>query len=107
MTIETTTGGIVLLIAIMTVVTLATRFGGVFIMSFVKINPRIESFINTMASSVLIAIIVPLAVSGDAGAVAALVVTAVIMLALRKPLPAIAAGIAAAGVVRYLGGATL
>ncbi|MEE3170144.1 MAG: AzlD domain-containing protein, partial [Pseudomonadota bacterium] len=32
MTIETTTGGILLLIAIMTLVTLATRFGGVFIM---------------------------------------------------------------------------
>ncbi len=107
MTIETTTGGILLLIAIMTLVTLATRFGGVFIMSFVKINPRIESFINTMASSVLIAIIVPLAFSGDAGAVAALVVTAGAMLVIRKPLPAIAAGIAAAGVVRYLGVASL
>ena len=70
-----------LLIAIMTFVTLATRFGGAFVMSFVKINPRIESFINTMASSVLIAIIVPMAFSGDLGAVAALIVTAVIMLA--------------------------
>ena len=45
MAIETTTAGILLLIAIMTVVTLATRFGGAFVMSFVKINPRIESFI--------------------------------------------------------------
>jgi uncharacterized membrane protein len=102
MAIETTTLDILLLIGIMTVVTLVTRFGGVFLMSFVKINPRIESFINTMASSVLIAIIVPMAFSGDIGAVAALVVTAVIMLALRRPLPAIAAGIAAAGIVRYL-----
>lgn len=102
MTIETTTTGIVLLIAIMAGVTLLTRFGGVFVMSFVKINPRIESFINTMASSVLIAIVVPMAVSGDAGALAALGATALTMLALQKPLPAIAAGIAAAGVVRYL-----
>ena len=61
MTIETTTAGILLLIAIMTFVTLATRFGGAFVMSFVKINPRIESFINTMASSVLIA------AAGDSG----------------------------------------
>ena len=102
MTIETSTAGILLLIAIMTAVTLVTRFGGVFIMSFVKISPRIESFINTMASSVLIAIIVPMAVTGDAGALAALATTAVTMLALRKPLPAIAAGIAAAGIVRFL-----
>ena len=102
MTVETTTVGILALIAVMTLTTLITRFGGVFLMSFVTINPRIESFINTMASSVLIAIIVPMAFSGDAGALAALVVTAVIMLATRKPLPAIAAGIAAAGLVRYM-----
>jgi len=42
-------------------------------------------------------------VSGDAGSLAALVVTAIIMLATKKPLPAIAAGIASAGLVRYLG----
>lgn len=102
MTIETTTAGILFLILVMTAVTLVTRFGGVVIMSFFKINPRIESFINAMASSVLIAIIVPMAVAGDAGAMAALATTTVTMLALRKPLPAIAAGIAAAGAVRYL-----
>lgn len=102
MTITTTEMGVVLLIAIMTVVTLMTRFGGVFAMSFVRISPRIESFINTMASSVLIAIIVPMAFSGDAGAIAALSVTAVTMLLLQKPLPAIAAGIASAALVRYL-----
>ena len=103
MTIETTTAGVLALIVIMTLVTMLTRFGGVYLMSFVTISPRIESFINTMASSVLIAIIVPMAFSGDAGSVAALVVTAAIMLVTKKPLPAIAAGIAAAGLVRYLG----
>ncbi len=102
MTVETTTSGILLLIAIMTVVTLVTRYGGVFAMSFVRISPRIESFINTMASSVLIAIVVPMAFDGDAGARAALAVTAIAMLVLRKPLPSIAAGIAAAAAVRYL-----
>lgn len=101
MTIETNTAGVLALILIMTLVTLATRFGGVFVMSFVRISPRIESFINTMASSVLIAIIVPMAVAGDAGALAALVATAIVMLALKKPLPAIAAGILAAALVRY------
>lgn len=102
MTIETNTMGVLALILIMMLVTLATRFGGVFVMSFVRISPRIESFINTMASSVLIAIIVPMAFTGDAGSLAALSVTAVVMLILQKPLPAIAAGILAAGFVRYL-----
>lgn len=99
--IETTSTGVLALIGLMTLVTLVTRFGGVFAMSFVRISPRIESFINTMASSVLIAIIVPLAFSGDAGAIAALSTTAAIMLATKKPLPSIAAGIIAAGLVRY------
>ncbi len=103
MTIETTSAGVLALIAIMTVVTLVTRFGGVFLMSFVRINPRVESFINTMASSVLIAIIVPMAVDGDLGALAALVATGVTMLATRKPLPSITVGLFAAALVRYLG----
>jgi|TARA_Y100000589_G_scaffold285355_1_gene284804 uncharacterized membrane protein len=99
--IETTGPGLWLLIAIMAVVTLLTRYGGVFAMSFVRISPRIESFINTMASSVLIAIIVPMAVSGDLGALAALLVTAGAMLLLHKPLPAITLGLVAAAAVRY------
>lgn len=102
MTIETTAVGILALIVIMTLVTLVTRLGGVFAMSFVRISPRVESFINTMASSVLIAIVVPMAFAGDAGALAALSVTTVVMLALKKPLPAISAGILAAALVRYL-----
>lgn len=102
MIIETTSAGVLALIAIMTIVTLVTRFGGVFLMSFVRINPRVESFINTMASSVLIAIIVPMAVDGDLGALAALLATGATMLAIRKPLPAITVGLLAAALVRYL-----
>lgn len=101
MAIETTSLGIFGLIAIMALVTLVTRFGGVFLMSFVRISPRIESFINTMASSVLIAIIVPMAVAGDMGALAALVATGVTMLVVRKPLAAISVGLVAAAGVRY------
>jgi uncharacterized membrane protein len=104
MTLETSTTGILITIAVMALVTLTTRWGGVFIMSFVRINPRIESFINTMASSVLIAIIVPMAFSGDEGAIAALATTTVIMLASRRVLPAIGGGIAAAALIRFLVG---
>ncbi|WP_323751374.1 AzlD family protein [Marinobacter sp.] len=103
MTIETTSIGTLVLIVLIMLVTLVTRLGGVFAMSFVKISPRVESFINAMASSVLIAIIVPMAVSGDAGALAALVATAMTMLAIRKPLPAISVGMLAAALVRYFG----
>jgi uncharacterized membrane protein len=91
-----------LVILLMSVVTLVTRFGGVWVMSIVPINPRFESFINTMSGSVLIAILVPVAVEGDTAARLALLATACVMLVMRKPMPAIAAGIAVAAGWRYL-----
>jgi len=96
-------GGLIL-IGLMAVVTLVTRFGGVLVMSFIPISPRVESFINAMSGSVLIAILVPIAVEGDSGARLALVATAVIMLVVKRPMPAIAAGIATAAGWRYLFG---
>ncbi|MFE8071947.1 AzlD domain-containing protein [Marinobacteraceae bacterium S3BR75-40.1] len=96
--------GVVVLIAVMTVVTLVTRFAGPFIMSYFTINRRLESFINSMAGSVLIALIAPMALEGDWGARLALLATAVVMLTLRKPLPSIAAGIATAAITRLLMG---
>ncbi len=104
MSLATTSVGVLAIIGLMALVTLVTRLGGVFAMSFVRISPRLESFINTMASSVLIAIIVPMAFSGDAGALAALGTTTVVMLLSRRTLPAIAAGILAAALVRLFWG---
>lgn len=91
-----------LVILLMTLVTLLTRFGGVLLMSVIPINRRVESFIQTMSGSVLIAILVPVAMEGDTAARLALLATACVMLVLRKPMPAIAAGIAVAAGWRYL-----
>jgi uncharacterized membrane protein len=94
--------GAILIILIMAVVTLATRWGGVFVMSFVPINYRVQQFISAMSGSVLVAVLAPLAVTGDNGARLALLTTAVVMLLLKKPLPAIAAGIIVAAVYRQI-----
>ena len=102
MNIETTGHGPLILVLIMAVVTLATRWGGVFVMSFVPINHRVQQFIGAMSGSVLVAVLTPLAVSGDNGARVALASTAVVMLLVKKPLPAIAAGIIAAAAFRHL-----
>ena len=104
MNIETTGYGTLVIILIMALVTLATRWGGVFVMSFVPINYRVQQFIGTMSGSVLVAVLTPLAVAGDNGARLALLTTAVVMLALRKPLPAIAAGVVVAAVFRHVAG---
>ena len=91
-----------LVIVLMGFVTLLTRFGGVLVMSVVPINRRVESFINAMSGSVLIAILVPVAAEGDVAARLALLATAGVMLAVRRPMPAIAAGISVAAGWRYL-----
>lgn len=100
MNLESSGWGAALIVLIMALVTLATRLGGVYIMSFVPIGPRVRRFINAMSGSVLVAVLAPLALQGDGGARLALATTAAMMLLLKKPLPAIAAGILAAAVFR-------
>ena len=100
MSIDISGPGTLYIILIMAVVTLATRWGGVFVMSFVPISYRVQQFISAMSGSVLIAVLVPLAVTGDNGARLALLTTALVMLTLRKSLPAIAAGILMAALFR-------
>lgn len=102
MSIATTDLGTLLIILIMALVTLATRWGGVFIMAFVPISRRVQQFIRAMSGSVLIALLAPLAAQGDGGTKLALLVTAGVALVLKKPLPAISAGIVAAALFRQL-----
>ena len=100
MSIDTTGAGAWLLILVMAVVTLATRWGGVYVMSFVPIGYRVRQFISAMSGSVLVALLAPLALEGDTAARLALLTTAVIMLLVKRPLPAIAAGILVAALFR-------
>lgn len=60
MNVETAGAGTLLLVVIMGLVTLATRWGGVFVMSFVPINYRVQQFISAMSGSVLVAVLTPL-----------------------------------------------
>jgi len=100
MNIATAGHGTLVIILLMALVTLVTRWGGVFVMSFVPINYRVQQFITAMSGSVLVAVLAPMAVKGDDGARLALLTTAVVMLVLKKALPAIAAGILAAALMR-------
>ncbi|HDZ54959.1 MAG TPA: AzlD domain-containing protein [Pseudomonas xinjiangensis] len=100
MSIGTAGFGSLIIILIMAAVTLITRWGGVFVMSFVPISVRVQQFINAMSGSVLVALLAPLALEGDNGARLALATTAFTMLLLKRPLPAIAAGIVAAAIFR-------
>lgn len=102
MNIETVGSGALIVVLVMALVTLITRWGGVYVMSFIPIGYRVKQFINAMSGSVLVALLAPLAIEGDNGARLALLTTAATMLLLKKPLPAIAAGILMAAVFRQL-----
>lgn len=104
MSLEISTQYAVLIILIMAIVTLATRWGGMLIMSYIPIGPRVQRFIHAMSGSVLIAILAPVALEGDHGARLALLSTFIVMLISRKPLIAISAGILAAAMFRQFVG---
>ncbi|STR23128.1 AzlD family protein [Klebsiella oxytoca] len=101
MSIETVGTGPLIIIFIMALVTLVTRWGGVWIMSFVPFNNRIKAFIQGMSGSVLVAILAPVTLTGDKGAQMALLTTAVVMLVFKRPLIAITLGIVVSALVRY------
>lgn len=101
MSIESAGAGALVLVLIMALVTLATRWGGVYVMSFVPIGYRVKQFIGAMSGSVLVALLAPMAWEGDNAARLALLTTTVTMLLVKKPLPAIAAGVLAAALFRH------
>ncbi|NLA52176.1 MAG: AzlD domain-containing protein [Alcaligenaceae bacterium] len=101
---EISTTHALLIVVIMAVVTLVTRWGGVFIMSFVPISDGVRCFIGAMSGSVLIAILAPVAVEGDLGARLALLTTLVLILVVKRPLVAITSGFVMAALVRYFVG---
>lgn len=103
MNINTSDSGALVLIAIMVTVTVFTRWGGIFVMSYVPLNPHVRRFIQAMSGSVLIAMIAPMFVWGDIGTKVALVITAVGALVIKRPFLGIVGGIAIAVWVRNAG----
>ncbi|MCC2595574.1 AzlD domain-containing protein [Pusillimonas sp. MFBS29] len=100
MNLDTTGTGALFIVLIMAIVTLATRWGGVYVMGFVPISKRVKRFIQAMSGSVLVAIVTPMAVTGDVGAQLSLLATGIVMLSLKRPLLALACGIVVAALVR-------
>lgn len=92
--------GTLFIVLVMALVTLLTRWGGVFVMTFIPINDSVKRFIDGMSVSVLVALLTPMALTGDNGVRLALLTTAAIMLSVKKPLLAIAAGMLAAALLR-------
>ena len=94
-------------ITLLAVVTMATRLGGVWIMSTVAITPRIEAFLRHMSVSVLISIVAASAWTSTSTAGPriwiAVGAAALVMVFTRSALTAMLAGTAIAALARSLG----
>ena len=94
------TSNMTVVIVIMALVTLATRWGGVFIMSYIPLSDRVQRFIQAMSASVFIALIAPIMLETDMAGRLALITTFVLMLALKMPIVAMSLGILVAAISR-------
>ena len=92
-----------LAILAMTAATYLCRAGGVFVMSRVRITPRLECGLRALPGSIVVATVLPLAVQGGAPAALALIAALAAMAWLRTELAALAAGLAVVSLVRAAG----
>jgi len=90
-------------VTLLAAVTMATRFGGVWIMAYVRITPRIEAFLKYMSVSVLISIVVTTTWAAGSRIWLAVVTAALVMLATRSAVGAMLAGTAIAALARGFG----
>jgi uncharacterized membrane protein len=87
-------------VLLLTLVTVATRLGGVWIMSYIEITPRIEAFLKYMAASVLISIVVPATLAGTPRIWLAVGAAALVAIATRSALGAMVVGTVVAAFAR-------
>jgi uncharacterized membrane protein len=90
-------------VLLMATATAATRVGGVWIMSYVRITPRIEAFLKYMSVSVLISIVVPAARAAGPHVCLAVVAAALVMVVTRNAVGAMLTGTALAAVAKSFG----
>ncbi len=89
-------------IALMALVVYATRVAGSELMSYVAMTPRIEAMLKTMASSVLVAIVVSECARGGLRESVAVLAAICAMLVFRNAYAAMTAGVATAAAFTLL-----
>lgn len=87
-------------ILLLTLVTIVTRIAGVWIMSYIEISPRIDAFLQYMAASVLISIVVPATLAATPRMWLAVGAAAIVMIATRSALGAMVIGTVVAAFAR-------
>lgn len=90
-------------VVLLALVTMATRVGGVWIMSYVTITPRVEAFLKYMSVSVLISIVAATTWAAGPRIWLGVGAAALAMIASRSAVGAMLAGTALAALARNFG----
>jgi uncharacterized membrane protein len=90
-------------VVLLAAVTALTRVGGVWLMSYVRITPRVETFLKYMSVSVLIAIVAPATWRAGPHIWLAVAAATLVMIATRSAVGAMLAGTALAALARGAG----
>jgi len=90
-------------IALMALATYLLRASGLFLAARVPLTPRVQRFLESLAGSILISLVVALAVQGGTVTTLAVLAAIGVMLATRQSVAAIAAAVALAAGLRHLG----
>lgn len=89
--------------AVMTLVTVASRLGGFWLMRYVTITPRVRRMLEALPGSIIVAAALPVAVNGGTVVMFALVAAIAVTLAVRNDFVAVITGMAVAALARGLG----
>ncbi len=92
----------IVVIVAMAIVTYAMRAGGFWLMRWVRLTPRIQAWIRHIPGAVIISLVAPAALTRGPAEALAVAVTAVVMVATRNELAAMAGGIATVAAGRFL-----
>jgi uncharacterized membrane protein len=95
--------GVPAAILVMALATYAMRAGGFWLMALMPRSPRLQRMIEALPGSVVTAAVLPFIVREGAVAALAIVVAGAVMLATRKDLLAVLAGMAVAASARMMG----
>ena len=93
---------VIVVIVAMAIVTYAMRAGGFWLMRWVRLTPRIQAWIGHIPGAVIISLVAPAALTRGPAEALAVAVTAVVMVATRNELAAMAGGIATVAAGRFL-----
>jgi len=89
--------------AVMMVVTVLSRVGGYWLMSYVTITPRVRRMLEALPGSIIVAASLPVAVNGGPVVMFAIVAAMVVTIIRRNDFIAVFTGMAVAALARALG----